>query len=325
MARRLRLFPLIECTRRCEVTQVEGFPVAGCSPRSNERLVMANHPCFSKEAHLRSGRIHLPVAPECNIQCGYCVRKYDCVNESRPGVASTILTPVEAIERVRAVVERSGGEIAAVGIAGPGDPLANEATFETLDLVRREYPESILCVSTNGLALPERVGDLVACGVRSLTVTINAVMPETAEAVYAWVSAPDGERLRGTEGAERLLERQWEGLAMAVRAGLIVKVNSVLIPGVNDMELLTVAMLASEYGAHLFNILPLIPQARFKDTKPPSPVQIHAARDGCGEYLSQMTHCNQCRADACGLIGKDRDMETETLMARLGEEYSEGV
>jgi len=303
----------------------DGFPIAACTAKSNERLVMANHPCFSKDAHKRSGRIHLPVAPACNIQCGYCVRKYDCVNESRPGVASTILTPSEAIERVRAVVERSGGEIAAVGVAGPGDPLANEATFETLDLVRREYPESILCVSTNGLALPDRVNDLVAAGVRSLTVTINAVMPETAEAVYAWVSGENGEPLKGIEGATRLLERQWDGLAKAVRAGLIVKVNSVLIPGVNDFELPAVAMLAAEYGAHLSNILPLIPQSHFRNTKPPGAAEIHAARATCGEYLSQMTHCNQCRADACGLIGKDRDMESETLLARLGEDYCEVV
>lgn len=304
---------------------MDGYPVTACSSKSNERLVMANHPCFSKDAHRKSGRIHLPVAPACNIQCGYCIRSFDCVNESRPGVASTILTPHEAIDRVRCVVERSGGEIAAVGIAGPGDPLANEATFETLDLVRREYPDSILCVSTNGLALPERVNDLVAVGVRSLTVTINAVMPETAAAVYAWVSGPNGERLKGMEGAQRLLESQWDGLAKAVRAGLIVKINSVLIPGINDMELPAVAMLASEYGAHLSNILPLIPQARFRTTAPPTPAQIHAARDACGEYLSQMTHCNQCRADACGLIGKDRDMETETLMARLGDDYCEVV
>jgi len=303
----------------------EGYPTTGCSAKSNERLVMANHPCFSHEAHKRAGRIHLPVAPECNIQCGYCVRKYDCVNESRPGVASTILTPAEALERVEAVVERGGGEIAAVGIAGPGDPLANEATFETLDLVRRAYPEAILCVSTNGLELSNRVNDLVAVGVRSLTVTINAVMPETAHAVYAWVSGENGERLSGIEGAQRLLERQWDGLAKAVRAGLVVKVNSVLIPGVNDLELPAVAMLAAEYGAHLSNILPLIPQARFRRTKPPGPAEIHAARAACGEYLSQMTHCNQCRADACGLIGRDQDMETETLMARLGDDYCEVV
>lgn len=294
------------------------------SAKSNERLVMNNHPCFSAEAHKGAGRIHLPVAPDCNIQCGYCVRKYDCVNESRPGVASVVLSAAEAIERVEAVVERHG-DIAAIGIAGPGDPLANEATFEALDLVRRRYPHVIGCVSTNGLALPERISDLVASGVRSLTVTINAVMPETAGEVYIWVTGAEGQGLRGVDAGGYLLDHQWEGLRKAVEAGLVVKVNSVLIPGVNDLELPAVAHLASEYGAHLHNILPLIPQNRFSGLEPPSPAEIHAARAECGAYLSQMSHCKQCRADACGIIGKDRDMETETLLARLGDTYEEAV
>ncbi len=294
------------------------------SASSNLRHVMNNHPCFSESAHRSAGRIHLPVAPECNVQCGYCVRKYDCVNESRPGVSSIVLTPGEAIERVEAVVERTG-DIAAIGIAGPGDPLANEATFETLRLVRRYYPAKIGCVSTNGLALPDRVADLVAAGVRSITVTINAVMPETAAEVYIWVTGPDGERLRGMEAGRYIIERQWAGLRKAVDAGLIVKVNSVLIPGVNDLELPAIAHLAAEYGAHKHNILPLIPQNRFKHHTPPTPAQIHDARAACGEYLSQMSHCKQCRADACGIIGSDRDMETETLLARLGDDYCEAV
>ncbi|MCG2808303.1 MAG: radical SAM protein [Coriobacteriia bacterium] len=290
----------------------------------NERLVLSEHPCFSRAAHGRTGRIHLPVAPECNIQCGYCVRKFDCVNESRPGVSSTVLSASEAIERVRAVVERNGN-IGAVGIAGPGDPLANEATFETLSLLRDEYPELIGCVSTNGLELPARIGDLVDVGVRSLTVTINAVMPETAAAVYAWVSGPTGERLRGIEAGEHLLARQWAGLRAAVAAGLVVKVNSVYLPGVNDFELPAIAQVAGAAGAHMSNILPLIPQARFANAIPPTPAQIHAMRASCEEHISQMSHCQQCRADACGLIGKDQDMESETLMARFADEYLEMV
>lgn len=294
------------------------------SSTSNVRHVMAHHPCFSEEAHKGAGRIHLPVSPECNVQCGYCVRKYDCVNESRPGVSSVVLTPEEAIDRVTAVIERHG-DITAVGIAGPGDPLANEATFETLGYLRRYYPTKIGCVSTNGLALADRVPDLVAAGVRSLTVTINAVMLETAADIYVWVTGPNGERLRGLEAGRHMIERQWEGLHRAVEAGLAVKVNSVLIPGVNDLELPAIAHLAAEYGAHKHNILPLIPQNRFRDHAPPTPVQLHAARAACGEYLSQMTHCKQCRADACGLIGQDRDMETETLLARLGDIYEEAI
>ena len=33
------------------------------------------HPCFDKEAKLKYARIHIPVAPKCNVQCGYCNRK----------------------------------------------------------------------------------------------------------------------------------------------------------------------------------------------------------------------------------------------------------
>jgi nitrogen fixation protein NifB len=127
------------------------------------------------------------------------------------------------------------------------------------------------------------------------------------------------------EAARYILERQWEGLRRAVDAGLVVKVNTVLIPGVNEFELPAIAHLAAEYGARKHNILPLIPQNMFRDTTPPTPAQIHQARAECGEYLSQMTHCKQCRADACGLIGKDRDMETETLLSRLGAAYEETV
>ena len=45
-----------------------------------------NHPCYSEGAHHHYARIHVAVAPACNIQCNYCNRKYDCSNESRPGV-----------------------------------------------------------------------------------------------------------------------------------------------------------------------------------------------------------------------------------------------
>ena len=37
-----------------------------------------NHPCYSEEAHHHYARMHVAVAPACNIQCNYCNRKYDC-------------------------------------------------------------------------------------------------------------------------------------------------------------------------------------------------------------------------------------------------------
>lgn len=281
------------------------------------------HPCFSEEAHTRFGRVHLPVAPACNIQCRYCIRKFDCANESRPGITSRVLTPDEAVDRTRALIERSD-RLSVVGIAGPGDPLVNAPTFVTLRNINWEYPDLTLCVSTNGLLLPDRLDQLIAAGVRSLTVTINAVSSGIAEKIYSWIIYRS-RRYEGKEAAELLLANQWRGLENAIDAGLIVKVNTVLIPGVNDDEIPRIAEQAGKLGADIMNILPLIPQAEFGRLARPSHAELGKMREKCRPFIPQMTHCKQCRADACGILGEDKDMELEVLMARIGEEYAESV
>ena len=285
--------------------------------------VIKEHPCFTEEAHTRFSRAHLSVAPACNIQCRYCIRKFDCANESRPGITSHVLTPDEAVERTQALVERSE-RLSVVGIAGPGDPLVNAPTFVTMRKIHWEYPDLTLCVSTNGLLLSDRLEQLLSSGVRSLTVTINAVTPETAENIYSWIIY-QGHRYEGREAAELLLRNQWKGLQSAIEAGLITKVNTVFIPGVNDAEIPLIAERAGKLGADIMNIMPLIPQAEFADLKRPSHAELTRMREGCRPFIKQMTHCKQCRADACGILGEDKDMELEVLMTRIGEEYIETV
>jgi nitrogen fixation protein NifB len=214
--------------------------------------------------------------------------------------------------------------ISVIGVAGPGDPLANEETFEALRAINREYPELTLCVSTNGLLLPERLPDLIRAGVRSLTVTINAITCETAGRIYEWVSYK-GRRLTGREAARVLLANQWSGLRAAAREGLLLKVNTVLIPGVNEAEVPRIAEFAGERGADLMNILPLIPQASFASLTRPTHKALCEMRGRCAGHIRQMTHCRQCRADAFGALGEDGDMELEMVYARLGEDYCESV
>ncbi len=281
------------------------------------------HPCFSREAHHKYGRVHMPVAPACNIQCRYCVRKFDCANESRPGISSRLLSHYEAIERVRSVTGRDE-RVRVVGVAGPGDPLANRATFEFMGLVHSEFPELSLCLSTNGLLLPDRLDELVRLGLKTITVTINALDPKTAEAIYAWVRY-DGKTYRGREAAELLIGNQWIGLRAAVAAGLAVKVNTICLPGINETEIPCIAEKAGEMGATIMNIMSLIPQGEFAALRKPSIHEIARLRYASMPYLPMMTHCRQCRADATGLLGEDKDMETEALLAMIGEEYMEQV
>ncbi|HMY96882.1 MAG TPA: radical SAM protein, partial [Pseudomonadales bacterium] len=107
-----------------------------------------NHPCYSEEAHHHYARMHVAVAPACNIQCNYCNRKYDCANESRPGVVSEKLTPEQAAKKVLAVASTIP-QMTVLGIAGPGDPLANpDKTFKTFELISKTAPDIKLCLST---------------------------------------------------------------------------------------------------------------------------------------------------------------------------------
>ena len=96
--------------------------------------------------------------------------------ERRPGVASRLLTPEQALDIVHRALELCP-TINVVGIAGPGDPLFTPHALRTFDLVHAAYPSLIMCLSTNGLMLPERASDIIAVGVRTVTVTVNAVDP----------------------------------------------------------------------------------------------------------------------------------------------------
>jgi len=94
---------------------------SGLAPEIWEKV--KTHPCYSEQAHHHYARMHVAVAPACNIQCNYCNRKYDCANESRPGVVSERLTPEEAAQKVLAVAATLP-QMSVVGVADPGDPLA---------------------------------------------------------------------------------------------------------------------------------------------------------------------------------------------------------
>ncbi|HOV13664.1 MAG TPA: radical SAM protein, partial [Spirochaetota bacterium] len=148
---------------------------------------LENHPCFNDSLRHKFGRVHLPVAPKCNIQCNYCDRKYDCMNESRPGVTSRVLSPNQALTYLDKILEKLPN-ITVVGIAGPGDPFANPVeTMETLRLVRAKYPDMMLCLATNGLNILPYIDELAELNTSYFTITINAIKSDIASKIYAWI------------------------------------------------------------------------------------------------------------------------------------------
>lgn len=211
--------------------------------------------------------------------------------------------PDEALDRLRNAL-KSMPYISTVGIAGPGDSLANpERTLRTLELVRIEASSLHLCLSTNGLMLPDYADELTALKVGYITVTVNCVTVETGAKIYKWVRFK-GKNYHGRDGAELLIERQKEGLLNLKGKNIFIKVNTLYIPGVNNLEAVKVAEAVKAMGAHIVNIMPLIPAqgSAFASLNPPSHEDIKAAQDDIGGDMEVMRHCRQCRSDASGLL-----------------------
>lgn len=277
---------------------------------------LEKHPCFNEGAKHKYGRLHIPVAPKCNVQCNFCNRKYDCANESRPGVTSSILSPQQALRYVDRIMEKNAN-ISVVGIAGPGDAFANaEETLESMRLIREKYPDMLLCLATNGLELLEHVDKVAKIGVSHVTITVNAVDPKIGAQIYSWVRYKK-RMFRREEGAKILWERQLAAMKKLKEKNVVLKVNSVVIPGVNDHHILDIAKTVSELGADIFNAIPIIPAADtpFEKIQKPSGELMNLIQKDSGEYLPQMTHCKRCRADAVGLLGETMTNDASKLLS----------
>ncbi|MCK8784977.1 nitrogenase cofactor biosynthesis protein NifB [Roseomonas sp. NAR14] len=273
-----------------------------------------DHPCYSEEAHHYFARMHVAVAPACNIQCNYCNRKYDCANESRPGVVSEKLTPEQAIRKVVAVANEVP-QLSVLGIAGPGDACYDwKKTRATFDSIAKVIPDIKLCLSTNGLALPDHVDEIADMNIDHVTITINMVDPEVGTGIYPWIFHRH-RRWTGLDASRILHERQMEGLEMLAARKILVKVNSVMIPGINDEHLIEVNRVVKSKGAFLHNIMPLISDPAhgthfgLTGQRGPRAMELKALQDRLEDGTKLMRHCRQCRADAVGLLGEDRGQE----------------
>lgn len=288
---------------------------------SSMEYLKKNHPCFGGCA-FNAGRIHLPVSPGCNIACRFCDRQINA-EEERPGVTRRVITPDEASSFMDRALQLCPS-IKVAGIAGPGDTLATDNALITFAKLGEKYPDLLKCMSTNGLLLYEKADEVIAAGIDTLTVTVNSVDPATEAKLNDYIIW-HGERIEGEEGARILIENQLKGIKKVADAGITVKVNTVLVPGINDDQISDIARTVSGLGAVMYNIIPIIPQAGLKDVPKPSLEQIVKARKDASVYIKVFMHCQHCRADAVGVPGIS-EYSAQVYQGRIGarETFSHG-
>ncbi len=180
----------------------------------------------------RFGRVatdlRVSLTDRCNLRCTYCMPAEGIA----PGPQSAVLTADEVVQLVRIGVERLG--ITAVRFTG-GEPLLRPDLAEIIAATAALAPRPDIALTTNAIGLAERVDALAAAGLDRVNISLDSLDPT----VYAEITR------------RPLLTRALEGVAAARAAGIGVKINTVLVPGVNDDEAADLVEWALEGGVEL--------------------------------------------------------------------------
>ena len=267
-----------------------------------------HHPCYSNDRRSLWHRIHLPVAPVCNIKCAYCSHSIGAsCHTPVPGYSRRIMIPQEAVAKLRVEIKKNP-LLRIAAVSGPGEPLANPETFETLTRIREEWKDLAICLSTNGTLLERYIDWMKEMKVDTVTVSMSTSNSLTAAKIYEWARLGD-EILIGETMAARIINAQLKGITKASDAGIHIKVNSILIPELNMDDMVPLAQAISDAGAVLHNIIPLVPNDMFVNYRPPSKEELLKARKEASSFMKQFSHCKQCRSDVVGIPGRDRVLD----------------
>lgn len=207
--------------------------------------------------------LRLPVAPRVNALCKYA--------GDGASLENLVLTPGQALACVRAVLSARPA-LAAVLLAGPGDPLATPAdALAVLRLIREACPDLPLGLAANGLSLAAHLDDLVQAGLSRVTLVWHASDPAIVARLHAWIR-PGVRNAPLAEGAARLVNEQIQAARALAARGLPFDVHALLVPGVNDDHLATLAEALADLGASAMRVDPGRPIPDFAADLPDRPV-----------------------------------------------------
>lgn len=149
-----------------------------------------------------------------------------------------------------------GNDIKGLDLHGPGDPLATMAmTRDILTVLREQYPDLPLGITTLGLGLAEHAGLFAGHGVSRVTLLRDAVAPQTVKNIYTWIR-PGKRNTPLAEAAEILIEEQRKGIASCTAAGISLSIQTTVYGGINEEEIEEIARQGSASGAESISLLP---------------------------------------------------------------------
>ena len=186
--------------------------------------------------------LRLSVTELCNLRCRYCMPAEGVCKKSH----ADMLTEDEMILAVEAAASLG---ITKLRITG-GEPLVKK---NILSICRRAAAVpgiQEVCLTTNGILLPQLAKPLREAGVRRLNLSLDTLNPDK----YAYITRIGR------------IEDFWRGFHAALDAGFDkIKLNAVLVGGFNDDEIVPLAELTKQYPVDMrfIEMMPMCDSARF--------------------------------------------------------------
>ena len=233
--------------------------------------------------------LRISVTDRCNLRCTYCL--------PASGVRWKPLGELLRFEEIREVVRAAiSFGITRVRLTG-GEPLVRDGIVELVRMLSSVEGLEDLALTTNGVLLAPQARALAAAGLRRINISLDTLRPDRFHAITRF----------GT------LDDAWNGIEAVLAAGLSpVKLNVVVMRGVNDDEIMDLGRLAIERALHV-RFIELMPIGEYftKERLVPSeeilerlavfgPLRPTQARAGCGPARS---YTWERAAGTIGIIG----------------------
>jgi cyclic pyranopterin phosphate synthase len=184
--------------------------------------------------------LRISLTDRCNLKCFYCHPKEGIEVRSR----SSLLT-FEELARVVSLARGLGVE--KFRLTG-GEPLLRRDVVELVGLLSEAARGGRLALTSNGVLLADMAQDLRSRGLRSVNISLDTLQRKKFEAITG----------------EDALDSVLAGISRSVRSGLEVKINVVLLQGLNDSEILDFVSLAQKLGIEV-RFIELMPYGRNGD------------------------------------------------------------
>ncbi|MBC8177704.1 MAG: GTP 3',8-cyclase MoaA [Desulfobacteraceae bacterium] len=172
--------------------------------------------------------LRLSITDRCNLRCTYCMPE-EGINFLPH---SEILTYEEMLHLVRLSVEAGIRKVRLTG----GEPLVRKGFIPFLESLCRIEALKEITLTTNGVLLKELAADIKACGISRINISLDSLKAER----FFQITGRD------------YFDRVWEGIQEAERLEFDpIKINVVVMKGINDEEILDFARLTLEKPYHI--------------------------------------------------------------------------